>query len=333
MLLLNHLNLGPFHDRLQSHIKDLIERPELLLDPTSPASMATLDGKEFDNPRAVASVHEQLSQFPSICPLLLGFLKGSLETWERFSSQFASDGLIRSLSDSEKDLAFMPATNDANEGALGQWRVFARAKPNSTIQHFSGASAFFRNDTQAFMDAKFQADDHQYIMRQARALDANGSTKKFQEELLGYQQNIATSKREKIEQWATKLRELMDRLRGVTLITHSDKIRALKNAEIDEQLDVYRRVIGDTEVPKKCQVKVRALKLDALFEAVDRQNEYGAQILYYFRLIRIADYSLLRGCWRTSRRKNLRWTWTLTMYRLRIFKNQILRRKMEMIWL
>jgi hypothetical protein len=304
-----------------------------LLDPTSPASLATLDGKEFDNPRAVASVHEQLSQFPCIRPLLLGFLRGSLETWERFSSEFASDGLIHSLSDSEKDLVFMPATNDANEGALGQWRVFARAKPNSTVQHFSGASAFFRNDTQVFMDAKFQAGDHQYIMRQARKIDTNSSTKRFQEELLAYQQNIATSKREKIEQRATKLRELMERLQGVTLITRSDEIHLLKNAQIDEQLDVYRRVIGDTEVPKKCQVKVRALKLDALFEAVDRQNEYSAQTLQHSCLIHIPDYSLLHGCWRMRRPKNLKWTWTSTMCRARVFKKQIPRRQMEITWM
>lgn len=87
----------------------------------------------------------------------------------------------------------------------------------------------------------------------------------------------------------------MERLQDVTLVTRSDKIHLLKNAQIDEQLDVYRRVIGDAEVPKKCQVKVRALKLDALFEAVDRQNEYGAQNFHHSCLN--SHYRLFMTVW------------------------------------
>ena len=49
------------------------------------------------------------------------FLKGASSTWDRFTSEFVPGGMIDEATDLEKDLAWMPATNDLNEGALGSY--------------------------------------------------------------------------------------------------------------------------------------------------------------------------------------------------------------------
>jgi len=64
-----------------------------------------------------------LSTFPHIHGLLTAFFKGAEETWKQFTSEFAPDGLIDQSTAEEKELAWMPATNDINEGALGAFCI------------------------------------------------------------------------------------------------------------------------------------------------------------------------------------------------------------------
>jgi len=69
------------------------------------------------------------SQLPYLQPLLVAFCKGAAETWKRFTSEFAPGGLIDEATVEEKDLAWMPPTNDVNEGALGSFWVLMRRQP------------------------------------------------------------------------------------------------------------------------------------------------------------------------------------------------------------
>ena len=48
----------------------------------------------------------------------MAFFTGAANTWERFISEFAEGGLIDEATTEEKDLAWLPAVNDENEGAL-----------------------------------------------------------------------------------------------------------------------------------------------------------------------------------------------------------------------
>ena len=57
----------------------------------------------------------------------------------------------------------MPPTNDVNEGALGAFRVFMRRQPQLSLLRYNAQAMFHRNETQAFMDAKFQPEDHAFI--------------------------------------------------------------------------------------------------------------------------------------------------------------------------
>jgi hypothetical protein len=63
-------------------------------------------------------------ELPHLANVLVAFLKGALTTWKRFTTEFVPGGLIDEASAEQKDLAWMPATNDVNEGILGSYRVF-----------------------------------------------------------------------------------------------------------------------------------------------------------------------------------------------------------------
>jgi len=132
---LNMLNLGPLHTKVKDHIKKLIAEPSLLLNPASGSIPATLDGKPFENSEAVAAVLKLAPDLLHLSDILVAFLKGASETWDRFTSEFVPGDIIDEASDLEKNLAWMPrATNDLNEGALGSYQVFMRYKPRSTLQ-------------------------------------------------------------------------------------------------------------------------------------------------------------------------------------------------------
>ena len=50
---------------------------------------------------------------------LIAFFEAAGKTWQCFTSEFAPGGLIDETTAEEKEVAWMPPTNDANEGALG----------------------------------------------------------------------------------------------------------------------------------------------------------------------------------------------------------------------
>jgi hypothetical protein len=84
----NHLDLGPLHERVVAHIEKLIAEPDLLLNPTASCEDATLDGRPFGVQFAVDSVHFMSSRLPHLEPILIAFLKGTIPAWKRFSAEF-----------------------------------------------------------------------------------------------------------------------------------------------------------------------------------------------------------------------------------------------------
>ena len=280
----NLLDLGPLHDELHNHIARIIDDPSILIGANVSYESATLDGLPWEDSRAVSAVYAMADRLPFLKPTLVAFFAGALETWERFSAEFAGGGLVDSLTASERTMAFMPSTNDANEGSLGQWRRHARLNPNTTINHFSGIAAYHRNDTQAFMDAKFQAEDHTLIIRTARKIDANGSSKTFRKELIQSQQRLADNRREKDQERQQKAQDKFDKLATINVITDRTKIASLKCSELDEQLEIHRCIRHDKDVPIKARVAQKAKKLEALLAAVGRYEVYVIHLVFSYWL-------------------------------------------------
>jgi hypothetical protein len=167
--------LGPLHREVCSHIQSVLEDPDLIFGSNASFESATLDGLEWNNTHAMAAVFKLTPSLPHVKEVTLAFFQGSLATWTRFSAEFAPGGIIDTCSAEEKELAWMPSTNDANEGALGAYRVAIQGKPSLTLHQYNSLAMYHRNDTQSFMDTVLTTEDYAYIMREARHIDTSGS--------------------------------------------------------------------------------------------------------------------------------------------------------------
>ena len=71
------------------------------------------------------TILKQTCGLPHLKDLLVQFFKDACETWKRFTTEFTPGGVIDEATDLQKELAWIPATNDVNEGILGSYRQFA----------------------------------------------------------------------------------------------------------------------------------------------------------------------------------------------------------------
>lgn len=95
------------------------------------SKLGALDSQEWRNPAAIEAVHRFHSdnKLPNPHEALVAFFRGALETWERFSSAFEAGGVVDQMTQCERDDTLMSSTNDANEEALGSYRLHVRQKP------------------------------------------------------------------------------------------------------------------------------------------------------------------------------------------------------------
>ena len=122
----NMLDLGGYHKSVLKHVKKIIRNPGLLLGPSAKYKTGSLDGQVWESPDAFAAIQDMAPVLPHLRPVLVAFFEGAAETWKRFTSEFAPGGLIDEATQEEKGLAWMPPTNDDEEGALGAFRVLMR---------------------------------------------------------------------------------------------------------------------------------------------------------------------------------------------------------------
>jgi hypothetical protein len=262
----NALELGPYHAKVLDHIGEIISNPHLLIGPTPSFTTAALDGKNWNSPKMFEAVHEKLSTFPHICGLLTAFFKGAKETWKRFTSEFAPDGLIDQSTAEEKELAWMPATNDVNEGALGAFRIQMRTKPQLTMTNHNALAMFEHNDTQNFMNALFtESGDFKFLRGQARAY--KGKDRAKQKEMVVRQQE----KNQKQEEAANKRKEAAAQrkkeIEELQLELDKDKIQKMVGNDLKKQLGAFRNAGAPNLDKVSARSKVGDLKI-ALIAAI-----------------------------------------------------------------
>ncbi|KAF8322801.1 uncharacterized protein EI90DRAFT_2855318, partial [Cantharellus anzutake] len=118
----NMLEMGPFHEKVKAHIAKIIQNPDLVLDVGKWKNEGNLLGEGWEDPLVFDALKWDKEKLPYLCEMLIAFCKGTLQKWSNFTTEFAPDGTISSMSPDEKHWAFMPTTNDANEGMLGTVR-------------------------------------------------------------------------------------------------------------------------------------------------------------------------------------------------------------------
>jgi hypothetical protein len=166
----NVLDLGPFHRNLLLYTAHLADHPELLLASDASWGSGTFDGTPWDDPSAFYSVKKvaQTENLHQLEGVLVAALRGALETWKRFTSEFVEGGLIDSLTPSDRKLIFLLPTNDLNEGGLGQRRQASIHSPFMTNLQFNARKMYRQNSTRLWMRKCLVPSDHIYLRKLSR---------------------------------------------------------------------------------------------------------------------------------------------------------------------
>lgn len=247
----NALDLAPLYGKVRAHIQQLIENPLVVLSPDADPQKATMNGSEgWRHPAAVKAIHSRASEWPYLEVAFKAFLEGALETWERFSAEYGDDGLIAGLTEAERYLAWMPPTNDTNEGTLGAARVFSRTNPTGTWLLFNAVFKFKRNDTHGFRDAMLSNAEHGTMLRrEARLLLESKREKKRRREIVEESMAEVEAKRQKFEDIETKQKARIEYLESLELETDETAIQSMKLTELKDQLEKLRRVAANLQIP------------------------------------------------------------------------------------
>ncbi|KZP04520.1 hypothetical protein FIBSPDRAFT_713214, partial [Athelia psychrophila] len=269
---INMLNLGPLHHKIEAHMESIIANPQLVLGPDANYHTAAADGLEWDNPQVVEIILADTSLFPHLEDLLVAFFRGSLQTWRRFTTEFTPGGLIDEATEIEKDLAWLPPTNDLNEGILGSFRQFMRFNPSTTLLMFNSQTMFERNDTQTFIDAKFDTEDHRMVMKIAREVDASGHEQKRKALFIEHYEKKNQEKVDRADERSRKMQEKRAHIAGILLIFDEEKIQGLKGKALEEQVEAYR-FAGAPLPPAKKDLKLVGDKKSALIECSKKMKD------------------------------------------------------------
>jgi hypothetical protein len=264
---INMLNMGPLHDEVKSHVQKVMDHPKILVSSDASYVNGALHGEKWQRLDAVTAVLKLSPGLPSLQPLLVAFFGGALTTWERFTSEFAPGSPIDLASAEDKEKAWMPPTNDVNEGALGSYRLYIRKKPTTTIEQYNALAMFNFNNTEAFMEKNFTEEDHRYVREEGRAAEHNKTEQKLREELRLHAVAKADEARQKIADTAAKLAKKKNDLAQVKRMEDEETIRKMTKQSLKDQLQLYRE-LGVPDVPKISHIPNRPEICSAVLAAV-----------------------------------------------------------------
>ncbi|KAJ7908522.1 hypothetical protein B0H13DRAFT_1617392 [Mycena leptocephala] len=276
----NLWDMGPVLQGVIDHCRRVIADPEIICGPNLSHTTATMDGEMWDRPEAMYAAHALLPTLPmdQVCAALVAFLEGAVVTWERFSE----DVLGRELTAAQKRAARMPATNDANEGFLGQVvRVGKRRAPNATLDYLNAKAQYKANGTAEFiLDELATPAGQSFLMEVARRIGTEGREKKRKviqadsdkKKVADHRAKQKASREKKIAEL-----KLINNCRVIFQISRfqdATSIKEIKVVEMDLQLRWHRlremETDKKTEVPAPSTLKNKAAKAAALVAALER---------------------------------------------------------------
>lgn len=114
---LTEVDLGPLHQDLVKHIEKLIDNPDLILLPKHIDEAEFLNEGHCKKSLAVQAIQALIPTLPNIRILLVAFLTGAHKGAIHFSEEFNS---AKNLNAADHESAWMPGSNNPNEGALGR---------------------------------------------------------------------------------------------------------------------------------------------------------------------------------------------------------------------
>jgi hypothetical protein len=240
----NMLELGPLHSKVTAHIQRIIEDPAILINEGAGYEAGSMDKKPWHTPEAVKAVLKLSQSLPHIKPVLVAFFKGALTTWESFTSEFEEGSLIHSTTAEERDRAWMPPTNDVNEGALGAFRSYLHKKPNTRMLQYNALAKFKFSRTAAFVHQEFNSDDYAFVHKLAQEMDASQLRKKQDAELIAFRDRQVAERRAKLLSKAQRQAEKEAMLASVVLSKNAEEVTVdmMTVKALDNQLETIQEV-------------------------------------------------------------------------------------------
>ena len=100
-----------------------------------------------------------MPDLPHIKGALVAFFTSALATCKHFTPEFAADGIVTTATAAERARAWMPTTNDVNEGALGEYQVTKHKWPNLTLAQYNSCKMYAKNNTGAYIIQAFDTTE------------------------------------------------------------------------------------------------------------------------------------------------------------------------------
>jgi len=277
---INSLDLGPLHWNLLHYIQRLSQDTSSILGDDATPESTSFDKKPWARPELFSRLKKLQDKYPHLDGLLRYFATGAARAFARFSAEFEKGGVIDSLTPQMRIYAWMLATNDINEGALGRFRVISRRCPNLTEEHYNAIIMSKQNGTVEWMESNL-TDEHREIIRgKARKIDSLGLEKSRR--LLLAEYHVQTVEKARQDDAGKKARKeaiaarLTAQLAGLEIILHPDSISwsSITGKQLDLQLEWHRR-IPNHSVPMKSTITKKEEKMEALKNAIIIYNSRG----------------------------------------------------------
>ncbi|KAJ7598464.1 hypothetical protein C8J56DRAFT_881094 [Mycena floridula] len=251
----NLLDLTDLHCHIAPFCQKIANNPSMVLDASTPISELTINGQDFIDPDLIVELRRRIqTDLPKddLELMISAMFSGAAEGWIIFTAEFVPGGAFDRIPKEIRDNLFILATNDANEGGLGSWRIFLHANPTRTSRTFSSKARVSRNTTEKFIAKHCSASDHHHVMKKAQRDKAEMTRQKCHTTLL---------KRNKAHQC------LLD-----ALIATWDQILQMKVPELNDQLGRFQELFKDPVLQglKKTDITKlgKAIKIAAIFAAM-----------------------------------------------------------------
>ena len=243
--------MGPLHDALKHHCRLLVENVELVVSSSASFSTASFDNLPWENQEAFYAVQNlhQRGEAPHLAEAFKAFLRGALDGWDNFTTEFLPGGYIAEAAPELKKKVFMNATNDCNEGALGSYRVSARHAPNMTVLQHNARKLYRRNHTGSWIRAHMRPADRRYTMKLARKIASSGRARRDRLRQAEYDVEIARKKKANIEKIRVRKEQKQTELASIKLAT-LEEVSKLRVDQLKKQLTWYREIAKDSAIAK-----------------------------------------------------------------------------------
>ncbi|KAF7332350.1 hypothetical protein MKEN_00116700 [Mycena kentingensis (nom. inval.)] len=246
---MNMLSLTDFHRRIPGFCRRIAANPAMLWTSDTPLDQLTIDGVPFRNQLLIPTLLQLLPDLPNLEKFVSAFFNAAAEGWEHFMPEFLAGGTFDQLTEEQRLILFLLASNCVSEGRLGDYRNWKKWHANGDAETFSAQRRLETNNTEAFIE-KYCATTamRKFVRAEVRKDGASKRRSRFRREWLGFQHSKAQNGIARRQARAARKSANAAKLATIRLELDIERIDAMTSPLLKEQLYLYKEVIKDEEI-------------------------------------------------------------------------------------